>query len=659
MEDSTAEGRLSRREYFAMGLLLVVAAALRLWRLGALGLEVDEGIQALTAQGWLRTGLPLFPTGIVYPRAIPFSGLQAISAWTFGLDEFALRLPAALFGVAAVLVTFAVARALFDRRVAWVAAIFIALSAWEIELSRYARFYTAFQVLWGLAFLCLFRAQAQGRTRYWWGFGAAALAAVTVHELSILLAACLLLPFFDRRASWRTRVTAVAAVMAYAVAWVAARRGLRPLVASLAPPHGLQEVTDNPPARAVLSGFPSFRVAGLAEVADTLRAQPVVLVALLAVILTAAVLIVRWRGAFGWRATVLPIVAVVLGGAHLFVAAGLALVLHVAWLGTSIRAFSSRELWAAYGALGLVLALWTALLYPQLEGDGKALALALFGFPNVLQHFFYWFALGWPLFLAAIVIAGMIMFDRFLRTGDQSLLYVLGGVIGPVVVASTYEAFFESRYVFHVYPLLAIVFAWGLTRVADAVSERFGVRRRRQLVLATVAAIGFLLSFDIGTRTWAPLVRSYDSPRDPMRSIISWSAYAAFHRDHVGPSRFINEHVRPGDRVAVITTVHQLAIYSFYLDRIDVLLGKPEEMGNYRLKDGRLVESSTGSEVVFDPAQLIQRDGGGVTWLVGDDVLLSDEVEHFPLPVRRASRALPGETVYRGRDGVTFVRSLP
>jgi 4-amino-4-deoxy-L-arabinose transferase-like glycosyltransferase len=659
MNAPAAHRRLSRPEFVAMGLLLVVAAALRLWRLGALGLEVDEGIQAVTVQGWLRTGLPLFPSGIVYPRAIPFSGLQAISAWTFGLDEFALRLPSALFGVAAVVVTFMLARALFDHRVAWVAATFIALSAWEVELSRYARFYTAFQVAWGLTFLCLFRALAQGKTNYWWGFAAAALAAVTVHELSILLGACLLLPLFDRQASWRTRATAVVALMGLAVAWVAARRGLGPLFASFAPPHGLQPVTESAPVAGVFGGFPSLRVAGLGEVAELLRAEPLILAALLSVILIAAVLIVRSRGPRGWRSTVLPIVAVAFGGAHLFVAAGLALLLHVAWLGTSVRAFWSRALWPVYGALGLFLALWTVLLYPRLDFDARAIALTLFGFPNLPQHFFYWFALGWPVFLAAIVIAGIVMFDRVLRTGDRSMLYLLGGIIAPVVVASTYEAFFESRYVFHVYPLLVILFAWGLTRVAEVVSDRLGAAHRSHLVLAAVAAIGFFASFDVGARTWDPLVRTYASPRDPMRSVISWSAFAGFHQDHEGPSRFVNEHVTDGDRVAVIATLHQLPIYSFYLGRIDVVLGKPEEMGHYRLKNGRLVERATGSAVVLDPAQLTQPDGSGATWLVGDDVLLSDGVENFSLQVRRESRALAGETMHRGRDGVTFVRRLP
>jgi hypothetical protein len=659
MNALNADRRLSRQELVAMGLLLAIAAMLRLWRLGALGLEVDEGIQGLTVQGWLRTGLPLLPSGLVYQRAVPFSGLQAISAWAFGLDEFALRLPAALFGVAAVAVTFAIARALFDHRVAWVAAVFIALSAWELELSRYARFYTAFQVAWGLAFLSLYRALAEERRGYWWGFAAAAIAAISVHELSVLLAIYLFLPLFDRSVSWNSRAAAVAAVIPLAVVWAGARRLMAPFIASFAPPHGLESLTAVAVPGRLLRGFPTMRLPGVETVAEVLRERPLVFGILLSVTLGAAALIVLWRGPGGWRAVILPLVAIALGASHLFVAAGLAILLHVAWFGMSLRSFGSRVLLPAYAALGLLLALWAALLYGRLDGDPKSLALALFGFPNLLQHFLYWFVLGWPVFLMVIVIGGIVMFDRFLRTGDRSMLYLLGGIIGPVTVASAYQSFFESRYVFHLYPLLAILFAWSLTRGSEAIAGRLGMVHRSRLVLAAVAAVGFLASVDVGSRTWAPLVRSHSSPRDTMRSVISWNAYAGFHQDHQAPSRFVTANASDGDRVAVVATLHQLAVYAFYLGRIDVSLARAEDADHHRLRNGRIVERTTGSEVVFDPEQLVQAPEGGTTWLLTDEVLLSDDVEELPAHLRRDTRAIVGEATYRGRDGVTFVRRFP
>jgi hypothetical protein len=641
-----------------MGLLLAIAAALRLWRLGALGLEVDEGIQGLTVQGWLSSGLPILPSGLVYQRAVPFSGLQAISAWAFGLDEFALRLPAALFGVVAVAVTFAIARALFDHRVAWVAAVFIAFSAWELELSRYARFYTAFQVAWGLAFLCAFQALAQRKRAYWWGFAAAAIAAISVHELSILLATFLLLPLFDRRASWGLRAAALAVVIPLAVLWVGARRLVAPFIARLAPPHGLESLTAESPAQ-VLGGFPSMRLPGLQAVVDVLSERPLMLGVVLTATVVAAALTILWRGPQGWRAIVLPLVAIAFGAAHLLVAAALAILLQVVWFGTSIRSFGSRGFMVVYAALGLFLALWAVLLYGRLEGDSKALALALFGFPNLLQYFFYWFVLGWTVFLMVIVIGGIVMLDKFLRTGDCSMLYLLGGILIPVTVASNFEAFFESRYVFHLYPLLAVLFAWSLTRGADAIAGLLGLAHRNQVVLAAVVTLGFFASTDVGSRTWAPLVRTHASPRDPMRSVISWDAYAGFHQDHQAPSRFVIANAAEGDRVAVIATLHQLAVYAFYLGRIDVSLARAEDADQHRLRNGRIVDRTTGSEVVFDPEQLVQAPAGGTTWLLADEVLLSADVEELPAQVRNATRVLVGTATYRGRDGVTFVRRFP
>ena len=222
---SLAPRRVTTRADFALlALLLAVAAWLRLWGLGSLSLQVDEGVQALAVEGWLRSGLPILPSGAVYQRSIPFMALQALAANGLGLDEFALRLPAALFGVAAVAVTFALASSLFDRRVAWMAAIFIALSAWEIELSRYARFYTAFQASYLLALLCFFRGMAPGAWRWRWSFVASAVAAITLHELAVALATCFLIPLLDRTSNWRTRVSALAAMVPFVVIWRVYRR---------------------------------------------------------------------------------------------------------------------------------------------------------------------------------------------------------------------------------------------------------------------------------------------------------------------------------------------------------------------------------------------------------------------------------------------------
>jgi hypothetical protein len=88
-DSPSRSGGLSLHDLAILAVLLAVAGWLRLANLGALGLQVDEGVQGLAVEGWLRTGLPVLPSGAVYQRSIPFMGLQVAAAGWFGLDEFA------------------------------------------------------------------------------------------------------------------------------------------------------------------------------------------------------------------------------------------------------------------------------------------------------------------------------------------------------------------------------------------------------------------------------------------------------------------------------------------------------------------------------------------------------------------------------------------
>jgi hypothetical protein len=283
----------------------------------------------------------------------------------------------------------------------------------------------------------------------------------------------------------------------------------------------------------------------------------------------------------------------------------------------------------------------------------------LFGFPNLLQHFFYWFALGWPLFLIAIAASGTGLLARLLRDGDRSALFLLAWIALPLMAASAFRSFQEVRYVFHLYPLLVILFAWGLWWVWDGLAARV-VRAHgaRVVTLVTLVAGSFVASGDVGMLTLAASERTYDTPQDPTRSVINWSAYAGLRQDHEGPSRAVRERAASGDRVAAVGLPHMLAIYRFYVGRLDVVLSRPEDASYHRRHGDRIVDWVTGAEIVYDPVQL-PSGSGQTTWLLGDDVLLRDDVSYFPAEVRRDTRSLPGEEVFRGRDGVSFARTLP
>src|ERR1035437_9414765 len=108
------------------------------------GFHIDESSLGYNAYSLLLTGkdsdgnrLPLYismfndnnPTGYYY--------MAAASIKFFGLDVFATRFPAALFGSLSIFAIFALGFAIFrDKRVAVVGALLTALAPWSIVLSR-------------------------------------------------------------------------------------------------------------------------------------------------------------------------------------------------------------------------------------------------------------------------------------------------------------------------------------------------------------------------------------------------------------------------------------------------------------------------------------------------------------------------------------------
>jgi hypothetical protein len=95
----------------ALLILLVLAAIVRFWGLGSYGLhKPDEDTTALPAVHILQDGMPRFPSGMLYTRAITQSYLIAASVMAFGQTEWALRLPSVLCGLLLVALAYVVGR---------------------------------------------------------------------------------------------------------------------------------------------------------------------------------------------------------------------------------------------------------------------------------------------------------------------------------------------------------------------------------------------------------------------------------------------------------------------------------------------------------------------------------------------------------------------
>jgi 4-amino-4-deoxy-L-arabinose transferase-like glycosyltransferase len=126
-------------------LVLVIATLLRFWRLGNYpALNADEAAIGYNAYSLIQTGRdehgnswPLdfqsfndYKPGLYFYLVLPFVG-------ALGLNEWAVRLPGALFGVAAVAMVYFLVREMFDDEWhALAASLFLAISPWHIHFSR-------------------------------------------------------------------------------------------------------------------------------------------------------------------------------------------------------------------------------------------------------------------------------------------------------------------------------------------------------------------------------------------------------------------------------------------------------------------------------------------------------------------------------------------
>ncbi len=209
--------------FCASGVLLL-AWALRLYRLPAQSLWYDEGYCAFVAA--LPVDRILQWTAREFTPPL-YHVLLALWVLLAGRSEFAVRFPSALIGLLAVAVFIPLGRALHSRRAGLLAGFLAALSPFYVWHSQDARMYML-QAFFGLlGTVCLLRAlQAPSRRCWWMGLALADTAALhahttggfllVFHALAVLVAGAL----SKRLALWVRGGTALAAALLAWTPWL-------------------------------------------------------------------------------------------------------------------------------------------------------------------------------------------------------------------------------------------------------------------------------------------------------------------------------------------------------------------------------------------------------------------------------------------------------
>ncbi|MGD8394431.1 MAG: glycosyltransferase family 39 protein [Candidatus Eiseniibacteriota bacterium] len=663
--------------------LVGVAFALRAWNLDALGLVADEGHQAMAVDGILAHGYPRVPSESIYLRGAPFLYAEALAARIWGTDAWALRFPAALFGSLTVLATFLLARRLFGDAVGLVAAALLAFSIWGLELARYARMYTLLQLCFVLATHAFVRGYLDGDHRWrvvtWFWM---ALAIVT-HQLGVMVLLLFLVPAClpeeslpgDLRGWRRYRLAGPPVVLG--IGWLLVHRQIGQWMLSGGTPAA------DPEDATVVSGL-----LGLIE--ETLRIPEMTMplnllgtdrgaVATAAAMLVAlglAIVVVGVRQpGRRWRALV-AIAALVAAFLNLFgVVAGIAvgalllfpggwreltrLPWAIAWIGTALFALY----WGGY-----------LIMHPQALDPGWgapwSIGQVFMSYPPVWSRVLSWFVEGWPRLSVLVAIGLLVMGALFLADRRRPAPLVgIGALLLPLVgVTFGHDGFNEIRYHFHVYPLLIIVLAAVLSVVARGVTSAIDIAlayagrtfawRRGVEVMVTIMLL-VVSTRDVSPAGIAEVIRrDYTSTKDPIRSTLNWRPYATFHQDHVGPARFVREHLRPDDRVMVFGPTYWTSIYVHYIGRVDYVVAEkavPLE------REGHLIHHVTGVRILTrldELEQVLAEERDHTIWLLGDLKMLGDSTTSFSPPMKARLRELATPWQYLGRDGNTLVRRL-
>lgn len=138
-----------RLDYILLGVILALAAVLRLWKLGQVPFMHDE-FSAL-----LRTRFDNFHDFIqqgIMPDSHPIGVQLFLWLWVklFGWSEFWVKLPFALMGIGSIYLIYLIGRQWFNRKVGLFSAAFFAVSQFTVFYSQLARPYAA-----GLFFVLL------------------------------------------------------------------------------------------------------------------------------------------------------------------------------------------------------------------------------------------------------------------------------------------------------------------------------------------------------------------------------------------------------------------------------------------------------------------------------------------------------------------------
>ena len=212
--EAVVTGRRARRrgpwtlEAAALAVIVAVGGLLRFWNLDRVGFRGDEAVYAgqaavLAGVDELQRWFILMSRG--NSNFLLFQRVVSLAYRMFGVSDVLARAVAATFSTLTIVVVFAIARSLYTRRAALIAALLLAVSSYSVVLGRLALLDSTLTFLVTLAMLCLVKWDRTSKPVWLYGFGACVALAIQAKIVGVLLLPILggYLLVSRRRLPWR------------------------------------------------------------------------------------------------------------------------------------------------------------------------------------------------------------------------------------------------------------------------------------------------------------------------------------------------------------------------------------------------------------------------------------------------------------------------
>ena len=647
------------KEEFGVGLLCFVAIFMgvfaRFNELGAWCLAVDEFYIAKSVDLIQQRGIPLYPDGGMYWRGLFFQYIAAASAVLFGLNEFALRLPAVLFNLLSIPPLYWMGKKRIGNAGALFLIAFFCVSTWEVEFARFGRMYSMFQCtfLWFVYFF--HEGFFLGRQRaILWSYAIAFLS-IFVYEGAIFLACLLFLPLLFRGVSipYQLRYGIWASVI---------------LLMNVVTPRVLGWFFPGDPGNDYPKGFvlqqegggvllfPDFSLWEAVVLRGDLWGMGYVLLGLMGIVLA---YMQMQSSLWDWRQKIIGLTLLVCALFQLFgLVLGLLVILYLTHnfepkmvlrqtieRNMAIFLFVCLGFWLTFG----VLAASGHILTPGAESLTLHQILAvLFHYPRVLEEFvFLWgdvmpYLMGVSCLFGVVVLWGSRNSKHFLK--EHFLLLVLASCLLILGVINT--LYNSTRYSFFLYPLVLLLwFEGSLTFKSWFASMSFEKGRTGKVTKVAAIFVPFgllLLSEDF---SFAHLINIGKAEVNFRMNISEKLAIHYYPRVDVrGPAEYINQAWKPGDLV-----INAVPSSSFYLTHPNYIF-YDEQSSLFRensKNEGR--KDRWGNLIVYDKGTVQRAVQGseGTVWILTKPryqfLLIEWVTEAFGEKLLEIQSAVPGK----------------